>query len=340
MTTRVINPHLACMELATREASKARLEDTSVHPRVGVVAARDGVLLGTAFRGELVLGEHAEYTLLERKLKNISLVGATVYTTLEPCISRHHQRVSCVARLIDRGVSKVVIGMIDPNPYLRGRGVLALQLAGVETELFPSALMAAVMDLNASFLSASKDSMPPERVHLSGWEWDVLETEGEVAGRSRQGWYEYFLATNDISNLERLHEFYTPPSEQVSDISTFDLRARELPHIVVATDLRIIEAVTAEPSKLLSLTPRQFEQFTADLLERLGYRGVSIGRGSKDGGVDVSAYIEHALGVEKVIVQCKRQSQNNKVGEPVMKQLLADTDIHNAARGLMVTTSY
>ncbi len=39
-------------------------------------------------------------------------------------------------------------------------------------------------------------------------------------------------------------------------------------------------------------------------------------------------------------LQCKQQSHSNKVGQPVMKQLLADTHIHQAARGLMVTTSY
>jgi len=329
-----------CIELAIQEARKTKMEDARIHPMVGVVAARGGMVLGTAFRGELGLGEHAEYTLLERKLKDISLVGATVYTTLEPCTSRHHTRVPCAARLVNRRVSKVVVGMLDSNPYLSGRGLRFLQQAGIETEFFPRVLTTVVEGINAAFISAGKDLMPLKRVHLSGYEWDVLETDGVIAGRSLQGWYEYFLATNDLSNLERLREFYTPPSDQISDLSTFDLSALKPPRIVVATDVRIIEAVTAEPSRLLSLTPREFERFTAELLERLGYRGISIGPGSKDGGVDVSAYIEHALGVEKVIVQCKRQSHDNKVGQPAVKQLLADVDIHRAARGLMVTTSY
>jgi HJR/Mrr/RecB family endonuclease len=44
-------------------------------------------------------------------------------------------------------------------------------------------------------------------------------------------------------------------------------------------------------------------------------------------------------GVE-VIVQCKRHSLDHKVGRPIMKQLLTDTDVHKAARGLIVTRSY
>jgi pyrimidine deaminase RibD-like protein len=204
MSASVSDFDYACIELAIQEARKARVEGVRAHPMVGAVAAGAGAVLGTAFRGEFALGEHAKYALLERKLKDASLIGATVYTTLEPCTSRHHPRTPYVTRLIDRGVSKVVVGMLDPNPYLSGRGLHVLQQAGVKTELFPSALMTAVGDLNTACLTAGMNSMPPERVHLLGWEWDVLETDGVVAGRTRQGWYEYFLATNDLSNLGRL----------------------------------------------------------------------------------------------------------------------------------------
>ena len=54
----------------------------------------------------------------------------------------------------------------------------------------------------------------------------------------------------------------------------------------------------------------------------------------------MTSLIEHALGVEKVIVQCKRHALDHKVGRPIMKQLLMDTDIRRAARGLIVISSY
>jgi pyrimidine deaminase RibD-like protein len=325
------------MELAVREAGKAPSEDVGLHPLVGTVVSKDRRVLATAFRGELASGNHAEHVLLENKLREVSLEGATLYTTLEPCFTRAHPKIACAERIVERGVKSIFIGMLDPSPYLAGRAVRFLKDAGVSVEMFPSHLMKTIEELNAPFLQATREQA---QVRISGYEWDLLESQGFVAGRSQQGWYEYFLATGDIANLERLKRFYIPPSEQVVQAQSFALASSDSPRLVVATDLRLIWEVTRDPDRLFSLTPRQFEHFTAELLERLGYVNVSVGKGSKDGGVDVSAYIKHPLGVERVIVQCKRHAPDHKVGEPVIKQLLADTDIHHAARGLMVTTSY
>lgn len=328
-----------CMKLAIGEARKARSRPDRIDPLVGVVAAKDGEVIATAFRGESTSGEHAEYVLLDQKLSGADLTGATIYTTLEPCTKRRHPKISCTQRLIERRVSRVIIGMLDPNPYLSGRSMRILNEAGVEIAFFPHDLAASIHNLNENFVREARSFMPPEHVHLSTYEWDLLESREHFGGRTQQGWYEYFVAANDLRNLERLEQFFTPSRDQVT-VETFDPIADEAPLVELVTDTRLIEFVRNDPGRLLSLTPREFERFTAELLEKLKYKNVSIGRGSKDGGVDVTAFIEHPLGVERVIVQCKRQSHDHKVGEPVIKQLLADTDIHQAARGLMVTTSY
>jgi pyrimidine deaminase RibD-like protein len=139
------------MERAVEEARKSKAEDERVHPKVGVVIVKDGRELATAYRGELGDGEHAEYTALEKKLTDETIAGATVYTTLEPCTTRNHPKVPCADRLIERKVSRVVIGMLDPNSEISGKGVRKLREANTAVGLFPRDLMSKIEEMNREF---------------------------------------------------------------------------------------------------------------------------------------------------------------------------------------------
>jgi len=137
--------------LAIEEAWKCVPEnDGRPHPMVGAVLVKNGKVLATAHRGE-AKGNHAEYIALEKKLADAAAAGATVYTTLEPCTTRNHPRIPCVERLIERKVGRVVIGMLDPDPRISGRGQRRLRSANIITEFFPRDLMAEVEELNRKF---------------------------------------------------------------------------------------------------------------------------------------------------------------------------------------------
>jgi diaminohydroxyphosphoribosylaminopyrimidine deaminase/5-amino-6-(5-phosphoribosylamino)uracil reductase len=114
----------AC-ELAARGVGSV-----SPNPPVGAVVVRDGTTLGEGFhhrRGEA----HAEVEAL-RAAGDVN--GATLYVSLEPC--NHHGRTPpCTESILERGIRRVVVGALDPNPRTDGAGIARLRAAGLEVEI-------------------------------------------------------------------------------------------------------------------------------------------------------------------------------------------------------------
>ncbi len=116
-----------------RAISLARqaLGSTSPNPAVGAVVVRDGVIVGEGFT--LPPGQrHAEIGALEQA--GAQAIGATLYTTLEPCC--HYGRTPpCTKAIIESGVKEVRAAVIDPNPVVAGQGLAQLREAGINAIL-------------------------------------------------------------------------------------------------------------------------------------------------------------------------------------------------------------
>jgi ATP-dependent DNA helicase RecG len=159
------------MEMAVEEMLKSRSEHAHKYdPLVeAVLVGPDGQLRGTTHRGALRVGDHAEFTLIERHLRDKDLEGSTLYVTLEPCTKREPPKIACANRVVSARIKRVFVGMLDPNPYIQGRGVTQLQQQGVEVDFFDLDLWHQIRTENEGFVEQherAQEPLPEEE----GWE--------------------------------------------------------------------------------------------------------------------------------------------------------------------------
>ena len=103
----------------------------SPNPMVGCIIVKNDRIIGAGFHEKFGLN-HAEVNAIEKAGKNAE--GATLYTNLEPC-SHFGKTPPCVELIISSKIKKVVIGTLDMNPQISGKGVKKLKAAGIETKV-------------------------------------------------------------------------------------------------------------------------------------------------------------------------------------------------------------
>src|SRR3954465_13212072 len=103
---------------------------THPKPIVGALVVSAGRVIARGHH-ERAGGPHAEVVALREAGERAR--GAELYVTLEPC--NHHGRTPpCTDGILAWGVGRVVIGTIDPNPLVHGRGLRRLRDADVHVE--------------------------------------------------------------------------------------------------------------------------------------------------------------------------------------------------------------
>ena len=150
----------AMMERAIALA-KQGIFTTAPNPNVACVIVKDEQIIGEGFH--LRAGEpHAEVHAL--RMAGSDAEGATAYVTLEPC-SHHGKTPPCANALIDAGIARVVVAMIDPNPLVAGQGVDLLKAAGIEVAV--GLLQVEAEALNTGFIKRMKTGLPYVQLKLA-----------------------------------------------------------------------------------------------------------------------------------------------------------------------------
>ena len=126
---------------------------TAPNPMVGAVVVRDGQVVGEGFH-EVYGGPHAEVNAI--RAAGDRARGATLVVTLEPC--RHHGKTPpCTDAIVAAGITRVVIGALDPNREAAG-GAALLRQAGIDVEI--GILAGESRELNAAFFHAQTSRYP------------------------------------------------------------------------------------------------------------------------------------------------------------------------------------
>lgn len=164
------------MRLALRQAVKASGR-TSPNPLVGAVLVKDGKVIAAGYHKKAGT-PHAEINAIAKAQGQTQ--GATLYVTLEPC-SHHGRTPPCCEAVWRSGISRVVVGMTDPNPLVAGRGIRFLQGKGLAVSA--GVLADECLQINRPFC----------RWITTGLPWVIMKAgvslDGRIAARTgHAGW--------------------------------------------------------------------------------------------------------------------------------------------------------
>ncbi|MDO4689925.1 MAG: bifunctional diaminohydroxyphosphoribosylaminopyrimidine deaminase/5-amino-6-(5-phosphoribosylamino)uracil reductase RibD [Fusobacterium sp.] len=183
-------------EYMERAIKLARLGEGKVNPNplVGAVVVTNGKIVGEGWHQKYGAA-HAEVNALEMAKEKAR--GGTLYVTLEPC-SHYGKTPPCVKKIVDSGIKKCFVSVLDPNPLVSGNGIKYLKEAGIEIEVGLLADMA--YEMNRVFFKYITKKIPYLFLKCG------ITLDGKIATRSGNSKW----ITNDIARerVQRLRTKY------------------------------------------------------------------------------------------------------------------------------------
>ncbi|MDR7121245.1 bifunctional diaminohydroxyphosphoribosylaminopyrimidine deaminase/5-amino-6-(5-phosphoribosylamino)uracil reductase RibD [Rheinheimera soli] len=205
------------MARAIELASKGRFT-TAPNPNVGSVIVRDGEIIGEGYHRQAG-GPHAEVLALRQAGHLAS--GATCYVTLEPC-SHYGRTGPCALALVNAGVKKVIVAMLDPNPLVAGKGIQLLKDAGIDVQI--GLLEDKARALNPGFLSRMERKKPYIRLKLA------TSLDGRIAlSNGKSQWISSAESRSDVQLMRaQAHAILSTATTVLSDNARLTVRSEGL----------------------------------------------------------------------------------------------------------------
>jgi diaminohydroxyphosphoribosylaminopyrimidine deaminase/5-amino-6-(5-phosphoribosylamino)uracil reductase len=289
VVARVEDEDLRRMRRAIAVASTVR-GSTSPNPWVGCIVAPAGSagMDEELFEGATAPpgGAHAEVAALASAGEKAR--GATLYTTLEPC-SHHGRTPPCTDAIISSGVARVVVGIVDPDAAVCGRGIEMLRTAGIEVSVGVGDRE--IEEQLAAYLTHRRTGRPFVVLKLAA------TLDGRIAapdGSSR--WITGADSRRDAHDLRRNSDAILVGAATVrQDDPELTVRTEPAP---IRQPLRVVLGRAPEGSRVQPALEMSGEP--TDVLDELGGRGVL--QLLVEGGAHVAAEFHRAQVVDRYVL--------------------------------------
>jgi diaminohydroxyphosphoribosylaminopyrimidine deaminase/5-amino-6-(5-phosphoribosylamino)uracil reductase len=275
----------------TLQLAKKAVGKTNPNPMVGAVVVKNDKIVGEGFHQKAGM-PHAEINAL-KQAKN-KAKGATMYVNLEPC-SHQGRTPPCTKSIIEAGVKKVVVSMLDPNPHVYGKE--ELEKAGVKVEV--GILEKEAKKLNEAYIKYITTNMPfvilKSAITLDG-KITTMDKSWVTSDESRK------LAHQIRSQVDAI--LVGKNTILIDDpLLTARIKGAKDPFkIIVDTNLEIpLEArVLKNPKKVIIATTKDAHKYKILTLEKLGTKVIILPKFNKM--VDISELMKRLANMEIISV--------------------------------------
>ena len=203
---------------------------TNPNPMVGAVIVKEGRIIGEGYHekyGQL----HAERNALKNCTE--SAEGATIYVTLEPCC-HYGKTPPCTEAIIENGIKRVVVGMLDVNPVVAGNGVRILEEHGIEVTV--GVLEEECRALNKIFIKYISTKIPFVTMK------SAMTSDGKIATVTGQS--KWITGSSSRKNVHRTRHammgIMVGVGTVIADDPMLDVRLPEMSHKSPSNPIRII----------------------------------------------------------------------------------------------------
>ncbi len=305
------------MKRVLRLAEKGRGR-TSPNPMVGAILLKDSKVVGEGYHAKA--GEaHAEIVALERARQEAR--GATLYLNLEPC-SHYGKTPPCAPRVIEAGIGRVVIGMEDPNPLVKGKGIGILRGAGLDVQV--GILEEECRRLNEAFCKYILQKVPFVILKVAA------TLDGKIAARSGDSkWISGEASRRLVHRLrDQVDGVLVGIGTVLKDNPLLTARikgGRDPYRIVLDSRLRIPEEaklIGTSPSKAIIAATESASREKIEKLEKKGVRILIFD--SKEGRIDLKACLSKLgeIGVMSLLVEGGSRVNGSLLDEGLIDKLL------------------